>query len=285
MFLQINNMSMKKNLIISFILLLLTTTPIIAQNATSYILKENIPYIGSSEKDEYRKERCKLDFYYPENTNSYPTVVWFHGGGLEGGNKHIPEELKNKGIAVVAVNYRLSPKAQNPAYIEDAAAAVAWVFHHIKSYGGDPAQIFVSGHSAGGYLALMIGLDKSYLNKYNIDTDQIRGLIPISGQTNTHYTIRKERGIPMEIPVIDAYAPINQSRKDIPPTLLVTGDRNLEMTARYEENAHLEVILKSLGNKNVKLYELQGFDHGSVYTPGCLLILDWVKKWKVENEK
>ncbi len=55
-------------------------------------------------------------------------------------------------MAVVAVNYRLYPKVKAPVYIEDAAAAVAWVFRHIEEYGGDPELIFISGHSAGGYL-------------------------------------------------------------------------------------------------------------------------------------
>lgn len=241
-----------------------------------YISKEDVSYIPKGETDEYRKERCKLDIYYPSDKKDFVTVVWFHGGGLEGGEKGIPAELKNKGIAVVAPNYRLSPKAKNPAYIEDAAEAVAWVFENIASFGGDPRHIYVSGHSAGGYLALMIGLDKKYLKKYDVDANQIKGLIPVSGQTNTHYTIRKERDLPNDIPVIDEFAPLNQARKDVPPTLLITGDRKLEMLARYEENAHLEAILKGIGNKDVQLFELQGFNHGNVYAPACYLILDWI---------
>lgn len=263
---------------IATILFLLCTVSLIAQD--KYEFKQNISYLEATEKDEYRKDRCKLDIYYPVDKREYPTIVWFHGGGLEGGEKHIFEELKDKGVAVVAVNYRLSPKAQHPAYIEDAAAAVAWVFKNIENYGGSADNIFVSGHSAGGYLTLMVGLDKSYLGIYGIDADRIRGLVPISGQTNTHYTIRKERNIPMDIPVVDEYAPLNCARKSIPPTLLVSGDRYLEMTARYEENAHLEAILKALGNQNVKLYEVQGFDHGAVAIPGCFLLLDWIKKYE-----
>ncbi|MDR1882136.1 MAG: alpha/beta hydrolase [Prevotella sp.] len=240
---------------------------------------KDISYIDAAETDAYRRERCKLDIYYPADKTDYPVVVWFHGGGLEAGEKHIPNELKNKEIAVVAANYRLSPNATNPAYTEDAAAAVAWVFKNIASYGGDANEIYVSGHSAGGYLALMVGLDKSYLDKHGIDADKIRGLVPVSGQTNTHYTIRKERRIPQNIPLIDAYAPLNQARAGIPPTLLISGDRNLEMTARYEENLHLEAILRSFGNKDAVLYEVQGFDHGAVEGPGCLLLLDWIKKY------
>lgn len=276
---------MIKRLALNICFLLGTFSIITAQsiNNNNYALKENIPYISSSEKDVYKLERCKLDIYYPTDKKNFPIVIWFHGGGLEGGEKGIPEELKNKGIAVVAVNYRLSPRAQNPAYIEDAAESVAWVFKNIESFGGNPEDIYVSGHSAGGYLALMVGLDKSYLNRYNIDANRIKGLIPISGQTNTHYTIKKERGLPIEIPYIDNYAPLAHARKEIPPTLLITGDRRIELPARYEENAHLDAILRVLGNKEITLFELQGFDHGAVYAPGCYLILDWIKKYSNNN--
>lgn len=244
---------------------------------TGYALREDLSYIATTDTNEYRKQRCKLDVYYPSKAKGFATVVWFHGGGLEGGNKHIPAELRNKGIAVVAVNYRLSPEASNPAYIVDAAEATAWTFKNIEKYGGDPEKIFVAGHSAGGYLTLMIGLDKKYMAAFGADADKIKGLIPVSGQTNTHYTIRKERGLPNGIPVVDEYAPINRVRTGLPPTLLITGDRALELTARYEENLHLEAIMKSVENE-VELYELQGFDHGNVVVPAGELILRFIKK-------
>lgn len=264
-----------------FVLLWFCALAISAQNPVkdTYKLEKDIAYVGSQEKDAYRKDRCKLDIYYPTDKKDFPVIVWFHGGGLEGGEKGIPDELKERGVAVVAVNYRLSPKATNPAYIEDVAESIAWTFDNIAKYGGSIKDIYISGHSAGGYLTLMVGLDKSYLRKFGVDANDIKGLIPISGQTNTHYTIRKERGLPLNIPIVDEYSPLNKARADLPPTLLITGDRKLEMTARYEENAHLESILKSLGNKNIELDELQGFDHGAVCAPGCYLVLDWIKKY------
>ena len=198
---------------------------------------------------------------------------------VEGGGKHVPEMFMNQGFAVVAVNYRLSPKAQNPAYTEDAAAAVAWAYKHIEEYGGSPRRVFVTGHSAGGYLTLMVGLDKSYLQEYGVDADSIAAYLPISGQTVTHFTIRKERSLPEGIPVIDQYAPCNKARKDTPPFVLITGDRNLEMADRYEENALLASVLKNIGNKKVSLYELQGFDHGQVYVPGCCLVANYIRNF------
>ena len=73
-----------------------------------------------SELTEYMQERCRLDVYYPEDTKDFATVVWFHGGGLKGGNRSVPKALQEQGLAVVAVDYRLHPKVQSPAYIEDA---------------------------------------------------------------------------------------------------------------------------------------------------------------------
>ena len=106
---------------------------------TQYETKQNIHYYSDSinKSDSYINERCVLDVYYPKNKKAYATVVWFHGGGLTGGSKELPAALKEKGICIVGVNYRLYPKAKAPEYIEDAAAAVSWVFHNITALGGD----------------------------------------------------------------------------------------------------------------------------------------------------
>ena len=269
---------MKKHHLTLFFLLFVSVSAVLAQDM--YKTERDISYIPTAEKDAYRIERCKLDVYYPEGRTDFPTIVWFHGGGLEGGNKHIPQELMERGFAVVSVNYRLSPKVTHPAYIEDAAEAVAWAVNHIEKYGGNKKRIVVSGHSAGGYLALMLALDKSYLAKHHVDADQMMAWFPLSGQTVTHYTIRKERKMPDGIPFIDAFAPIQHARKDTPPIYLITGDRKLEMRARYEENAHLDAVLRGVGNENVHLYELQGFDHGTMCSPGCLLLVDYLNKQK-----
>ena len=261
-------------------LLLFLLCACIAQAQNAYRTNKDISYVSGSETDTYRLERCKLDIYYPENKKDFSTIVWFHGGGMEGGNKFIPKELREQGFAVVAVNYRLSPKAKNPAYIEDAAEAVAWVFKNIKKYGGRKDHIFVSGHSAGGYLSLILAMDKKYMAAYGANADSVAAYLPVSGQTVTHFTIRKERGLPDGIPVVDEYAPVNKARKETAPLVLITGDKHLEMAARYEENALLEAVLKSIGNKKVTLYEMQGFDHGQVLGPACYLITDYVKRFK-----
>lgn len=263
---------------IYFFIMMVSTLCAMAQ---PYRLVSNINYIGN-DTSVYRKERCKLDVYYPEGRKNFKTVIWFHGGALEGGNKFIPDELKGQGIAVVAPNYRLSPRSKCPDYISDAAAAVAWTVEHIGGYGGNASEIYISGHSAGGYLAMMLALDKSYLAEYGIDADSIKGYIPIGGQAATHYTIRKERGISFSTPVVDKYAPLNNVRVLDTRLWLVTGDRALEQMARYEENLYLKSVLEGIGNKNIPLYELNGFNHGEEVFPGCRLI---IKMLDAEDEK
>ncbi len=261
-----------------FIILIFSLLEISAQN-TNYSYKQNISYYDTTiVNDTYIKERCKLDIYYPTNLKNFSTVVWFHGGGLTGGEKFIPKELKENGNAVVAVNYRLNPKAKSPSYIEDAAAAVNWVFKNISVYGGNNKLIFLSGHSAGGYLIAMIGLDKKWLSKYGIDNNNIAAIIPFSGQMITHFIIRKERGIPEKQPIIDEFAPLFHVAKETPALILITGDKNTELFGRYEENAYMFRMMKEVENKNTELYELEGFDHGAMAQPAFPLLLRKVKE-------
>lgn len=263
--------------ILIFFILTIFSTPFLSQE---YRTENNIHYYDdkTNASDVYINERCVLDVYVPKNIKNFPTVIWFHGGGITGGEKEIPEALKNKGVAVIGVNYRLSPKVNAPKYIEDAAAATAWVFNNIKKYGGDGNKIFISGHSAGGYLAIMVGLNKIYLNKYGIDANKLAGIVPFSGQMISHFTIRKERGIDELDARIDEYAPLHFIRADAPPLLLITGDREKELLGRYEENAYMARMMKLKGHKETTLYELQGFDHGGMALPAFPLLLNEIKR-------
>ena len=262
-----------------FTLALSAVSIVLFSQETLYETEINIPYYPENirQSNDYISERCVLDIYYPTNKKDFATIVWFHGGGLTGGSKELPDGLKNQNLCIIGVNYRLSPKVKAPAYIEDAAAAIAWAFKNIEKYGGSASKIFVSGHSAGGYLTLMTGLDKQYLSRHGIDANQIAGLIPLSAQTITHFNIRDQRGIKSTQPVVDEFAPLFHVRADAPPLLLITGDRELELLGRYEENAYLARMMQVVGHTNTRLLELQGYDHGMVY-PALPLVIEEVER-------
>ncbi|MCA9217367.1 MAG: alpha/beta hydrolase, partial [Planctomycetales bacterium] len=97
-----------------------------------------------------------------------------------------------------------------------------------------------------------------------------------SGHTITHFTVRAERGIAGEQPIIDKMAPLIHVRKDCPPILFITGDRELEMLGRYEENAYMWRMMKVVGHQDVGLYELDGYNHGQMADPAHPLLLRFV---------
>lgn len=263
---------MKRVYLLSVFIVIVVVSAFTQSN--KYITKTNLKYYNDSicMSDDYINERCVLDVYYPTDSVDYATIIWFHGGGLKVGNKSIPKEFKELGIGVVAVNYRLNPKVLAPKYIEDAAAAVAWVFNHIEDYGGDLSKIFLCGHSAGAYLVSMVGLDKKWLEFYNIDANSIAGLFPLSSQAITHLTIREERGIDEKQPIVDEFAPLFHVRSDAPPMLLITGDRELEILGRYEENAYMARMMKLVGHKKTTLLEMKGYGHNMLLPAFPLVI-------------
>lgn len=244
------------------------------QLGITYLLEQNINYrVGNS----YINSRCVLDIYVPKNTKNYSTIVYFHGGALKQGNKYIPEYLKNKGLGVVAVNYRFYPDVSTSVVLDDTAKAVKWVYDNIEKYGGSKSLIFLSGHSAGGYISSMLGLDKSYLNKYDIDPNTLAGLIPLSGHTITHMTVREEMGIPITKPFVDKMSPLFHIGPDTPPYIMITGDRELELLGRYEENAYMQRMMLVVGNEKSELYEIEGYGHNMVY-PSIPILLKRVNE-------
>lgn len=254
----------------------------LAPTVSGQALATNVSYYGAaalSQADDYQKTQCQLDLRYPTNHDAFATVVWFHGGGLTGGRRHFID-LKDDGIAVAAVGYRLAPKAQHPAYLEDAAAATAWVIKNIAQYGGDSNKVFLAGHSAGGYLTAMIGMDPRWLAAHGLSNHQLAGLIPVSAQVTTHFKVKKLRGDMGEQyrPLIDEYAPLYYCASNLPPVCLVLGDRKIEFKCRVEENDLMAVSLRTLGHKNVEFYELPGLNHGTVVTGAMPYAQQFIKK-------
>src|SRR4051794_21725504 len=96
-----------------------------------------------------------------------PVIVFVHGGGFVGGDKHTPGTPRydlvgawavRHGWVGVTMTHRLAPEFRWPAGARDVAAAVAWLRANIAGYGGDPERVIVTGNSAGavhvaGYVA------------------------------------------------------------------------------------------------------------------------------------
>lgn len=258
-----------------FLSLLFLCASLFSAYAVERIVRSDVPY--SSKDDNYSRERLRLDVSYPAEVSGLPVIVWFHGGGLTGGEKFLPEELVESGYVVIAPNYRLLPAVNVDDCIDDAAEAVAWVFRNASKFGGDPEKIFVSGHSAGGFLTSMIGLDKSRLEKYGVDADSIKALFPYSGQVITHFSDRKSMGIGELTPWVDRNAPLFYVRPDAPPYIIITGDAEQELYGRYEENLYMWRMMKLSGHPYVRIYKLDGYDHGAMAEPAHHIMLNEIR--------
>jgi acetyl esterase/lipase len=239
----------------------------------------------------YEQERCKLDLTVPVGSKGFATYVWFYGGGMKNGGKdlrteycaEIRESLAQAGVAVVTPDYRLSPKAKYPAYVDDAAAAFAWTVKHIAEQGGDPRKVFIGGHSAGATLALLVGMDPERLKPHGLTLGSVAGIAQVSGQVLTHYTIREERGQPRYAITSDEAAPAFHIRKTVPPILTIYAQN--DMLSRAEENQFFVTTLKAAGHAENYSLRVDDRDHGSVGhnirnadDPARLAILNFIAK-------
>ena len=239
----------------------------------------------------YEQERCKLDLTLPADAKGFPTYVWFYGGGLKNGGKDLNSEycaeirasLARAGVAVVTPDYRLSPRVKYPAYVDDAAAAFAWTVKHIAAHGGDPRKVFIGGHSAGGYLALLVGMDPERLKPHGLTLGSVAGIAQVSGQVFNHYTVREERGQARYGITSDEAAPAFHIRKSLPPILTIYAQN--DMLSRAEENMFFVTTLKAAGHTENYSLRVDDRDHGTVGhnlrnddDPARLAILNFIAK-------
>ena len=258
------------------LLLIATVISAAALSAEGYRTETDILY--KSENDDYSAQMCRLDLAYEEGAKDRPAIVWFHGGGLTSGRRFVPQTLTRDGAVVVGVGYRFVTEADLADVLDDAAAAVKWVMDNIEGYGGDVSRIYLAGHSAGGYIVDMLGLDKHYLAKYGIDADTMAAIVPYSGQVITHFAQRKKSGIRELTPTIDEFAPLYFVRGDAAPFLVISADREMELYGRYEETAYFVRMLRLNGHKDVTFFELDGFNHGDMAEPAHLILLKYIRE-------
>ena len=128
--------------------------------------------------------RHGMDIYHPAQATG-PLVVFLYGGAWNSGSKDdygfVARPLASRGAVVVVPDYRLAPAAQYPAFIDDNAAAVVWALDHAAALGADPRKVFVVGHSAGAYDAVMLATDPSFLAGAGTSRGKLAGVVGLAG--------------------------------------------------------------------------------------------------------
>lgn len=130
--------------------------------------------------------RLKLDVYRPTDAKNAPIVVFFYGGSWQQGDKSIyrfvGSALARAGFVAVIPDYRVFPAVLYPDFLRDSALAVRWAKDNAARFGGDPAKLFLTGHSAGAYNAISLATDRRWLAEAKLDPSRdIAGVVGIAG--------------------------------------------------------------------------------------------------------
>lgn len=197
--------------------------------------------------------RLELDVYTVEGAARRPVVVFFHGGSWQAGDKAAvgrkPLAFVPAGYVVVSATYRFRPEVTVSDMAGDAAAAVGWVKDNIARYGGDPARVFLMGHSAGAHLVSVLGTNLRLLASAGVPSSSIRGVVSldtgpydvarqialVQGQTTVYAKmIRTVFGTdPAAWPEV---SPVDHVKRDagIPPFLVVASDNRADVPVQAQ---------------------------------------------------
>ena len=199
--------------------------------------------------------RQRLDVYAPpgESNSARPVVVFFYGGGWVEGARgdylFAAEALVSRGYLVVIPDYRVYPEVRFPAFVEDAAHATAWVLENIDSFGGDPQQVYVMGHSAGAHIAALLTFDERYLRSIGHQPGELAGLIGLAGPYDflpiESRTLQAIFGPPSQHPLSQ---PVNFVDVNEPPAYLLHGGDDRTVLPGNTQRLAAKIAAADLGS-------------------------------------
>jgi len=227
-------------------------------------------------------EKHRLDLFLPEAPVGWPVLVFVHGGGWTTGDKslrvggrdvygNIGRFYAARGIGAAVISYRLQPGVEWTAQVDDVARAVQWVHQHIGAYGGDPAALFLAGHSAGAQLAAHVALDAERLARTGVPAESVCGLIAVSGAaldladeetyrlgaSRAYYERRFRNGDAGE-GWKRAASPVHFARADAPPALILYAEGEPPSFRRQAEV--LDTALRGAGATS-RVEQVPGENH------------------------
>mgnify|MGYP001812799401 FL=1 len=225
----------------------------------------------------------KLDVYRPATgAAGRPALLYVHGGGWTVGDKReqglpLLHHMARNGWVCFTANYRLSPGATFPDHLVDVKAALTWIREHGVEYGADPSFIAVSGGSAGGHLAALVGLTENearYQPGFESVDTSVQAAVPIYGvyDATNRFGAQSDQYVPllMEPLVIKAFlddepdkfrdvSPLDRVHAAAPPFLVVQGDRDT-LAPVVEARAFVE-RLSEQSTSRVLYMEFPGAQH------------------------
>ena len=221
-----------------------------------------------------------LDVYYPKPlakamqsknvtddnaiNNSYPMVVFVHGGSWESGSKDeyafVGQSLAQAGYVTAVINYRKAPEHVYPDYVEDAAQAIAWSYNNAKSLHADPRRLAVIGHSAGAFNAVAAVANEDFLAPYGVKPKDIAAVIGIAGPYSYDFRKFSSRTAFEASATPETVMPDRQIKGAQPPYLLLTAEK--DKVVHVTNTIKMTQALKAAGVK-VETGEIAGASHAT----------------------
>jgi len=223
------------------------------------------PLTGIAYGDDARQ---MLDIYLPKQNaaGTSAVLIFFHGGAWRDGEREgygfLGRAFASRGFVTIIADYRKSPKVRFPVFVEDTAAAIAWVNANIATHDGDPKRIFLMGHSAGAHIAMMTALDPQWLAAKNLKPDVIKGVIGLAGPYDFLPLTTESSQIALgQWPDLTETQPITFARADAPPLLLLTGEKDTVVKPRNSKILS-EKIQALGGQQQLQIYP--DVDHADI---------------------
>lgn len=202
----------------------------------------------------------KLDIYQPKEKGALgPVFIFLHGGGMrEGDRAHygwVARPFAKRSIVTVIASYRLIPRFSYPDQPEDVRRIVAWTYENIKSYGGDPARIFIGGHSAGAILSATVAVRSDWTARLSLPPDVIKGFVPVSGSYDVTASPTVSEYVPDPKKRVEA-SPLLSMNGPLPPAVISVGSVERQLAG----SRALADKLREKGGK-ANLLVLEGLEH------------------------
>jgi acetyl esterase/lipase len=195
--------------------------------------------------------RQVVDVYAPATPGPHPVLVFVHGGSWASGNRadyaFVGQAFAAQDYLTVLAEYRLVPEVHYPGFVADTAAAIAWASDHAVQFGGDPARLFVMGHSAGAYNVVQAVLS------HHLEA-RVTAMVTLAGPfdflpLDTTASINAFS----QAPDLPASQPVNQDLSQAPPILMLHG--GADTTVGVYHARHLAAKYKAAGRTaEVKIY-------------------------------
>ena len=206
---------------------------------------KDIPFAHVDNKD------LLLDLYMPAGVEKPPLVVWIHGGAWSRGSKDSARmEFVDSGFALASIGYRLSGEARFPAQIHDIKASIRFLRAMAPKFGYRKEQIAISGSSAGGHLAALVGTTNDHaelegrVGGYFDQSSSIQAIVDYYGPTNLNSILAQStpHGLSVRVPALELLlggkppetvsklaelaSPVAHVDANDPPLLMLHGDQD-----------------------------------------------------------